>query len=140
MHRPYFDYKVENRTLGEDSKEDEDLHEWYSAGFDAEDETGVMLEPADKHPDHKWVIMWEGYKMFMDYRRRSNYCCPDRFGMYIYNDFEGYGFQELIENFIVDFDASLKKTGEDAVKHTWAIVSALGLWMNEVDQRPLIGM
>ena len=139
MHRPHFDYKAENRTLGEESKEDEDFDDWYKAGFKAENEAGVMLEPAKDHPDHKWVILWEGYKMFMDYRRRSNYCCPDRFGMYIYNDFEGWGYQELIENFIVEFDKSLKKSDDDGLKHTWAIVSALALWINEVNQGPLMG-
>jgi len=43
-------------------------------------------------------MMWEGYKTFLDYRRRSNYCDPDNFGMYIYNDFHGWGLQELMEN------------------------------------------
>ncbi|KAF9698365.1 hypothetical protein EKO04_003417 [Ascochyta lentis] len=139
MHRPRFDYEIENRLLGEESKEDDDFDDWYSSGFDAEKKAGVMLEPAKNHPEHKWCIMWEGFKMFMDYRRRSNYCCPDNFGMYIYNDFEGWGYQELIENFIVAFDASLKKKDDNALKHTWAIVSALSLWLNEIDQGPLIG-
>lgn len=100
MHRPHFDYEIENRILGEDSKEDEEFDDWYEAGFKTEIKAGVMLKPAKDHPNHKWVIMWEGYKMFMNYRRRSKYCSPDRFGMYIYNDFEGWGFQELIENFV----------------------------------------
>lgn len=94
MHRPHFDYEAENRTLGGDPKEYEDFHDRYKASFKAENEAGVMLELAKDHPDHpehKRVIMWKGYKMFMDYRRRSNYCCPDRFGMYIYNDYEGWG-------------------------------------------------
>ena len=65
--------------------------------------------------------------MFVDYTRTSNYCSPDRFGTYIYNDFEWLRFQELNKNFIVEFDASLKKKEEDAVKHTWAIVIALSL-------------
>lgn len=69
MPRPHFDYEAENRTLGEDSKEDEDFADWYKAGFKADNEAGVILEPAKDHPDHRWVIMWEGYKMFMDYCR-----------------------------------------------------------------------
>lgn len=106
MHRPLFDYKVEQRTRDnpdeEDEEEDEEegFHDLYKNGFDAENKAGVMLEPAKDHRDHKWCIMWAGYKMFMDYRRRANYCSPDAFGMYIYNDFEGWGFQELIENFV----------------------------------------
>ncbi|KAF3008682.1 hypothetical protein E8E13_009240 [Curvularia kusanoi] len=114
-------------------------HESYSKGFTEEKKAGVVLEPAKDHPDHKWCIMWEGWKMFMDYRRRANYCDPDNFGMYIYNDFPGWGHQELIQNFIVEFDKMIKKSDEDALKHAWAVVSAMGLWLNEVDQMHLIG-
>lgn len=53
MYRLHFDYEVENRTLGDGSKEDENLHDRYSAGFDKEDKDGVMLEPASKFPDQK---------------------------------------------------------------------------------------
>lgn len=102
MHRPRFDYEIENRLLSGEAKEDDDFFEWYSSSFEAENTAGVLLEPAKDHPEHKWCIMWEGFRMFMDYKRRSNYCCPDRFGMYIYNDFEGWGYQELIENFVSD--------------------------------------
>ena len=41
---------------------------------------------------------------------------------------------------IVEFDTALKKNDDNALKHTWAIVSALSLWINEVDQGPLMGM
>lgn len=90
MHCPRFDYEVEARTRAHaNDQEQDDEHDAYSKGFDAENKAGVMLEPAKDHPEHKWVIVWKGFKMFMDYRRRVNYCSPDRFGMYIYNDFEG---------------------------------------------------
>ncbi|KAJ4991125.1 hypothetical protein SVAN01_03475 [Stagonosporopsis vannaccii] len=140
MHRPRFDYKLERSTDSDsDTEEGGDFHDLYSKGFDAENKAGVMLEPAKDHPEHKWVIMWAGYKMFMDYSRKASYCSPDNFGMYISNDFEGWGLQELVENFIVEFDKSLKKKDEEALKHMWAIVSAMSLWINEVDQQPLMG-
>ena len=40
---------------------------------------------------------------------------------------------------IAEFDRALKRTGEDGLKHTWAVVSTMSLWLNEVDQGPLIG-
>ena len=40
---------------------------------------------------------------------------------------------------IVEFDKSLKKDDDAGLKHTWAIVSAMALWINEVDQGPLMG-
>ncbi|KAJ4340781.1 hypothetical protein N0V95_007389 [Ascochyta clinopodiicola] len=139
MHRPRVDYTIENRLLGEAAKDVDDLEALYSDSCNAENKAGIMLEPAKDHPEHKWCIMWEGYKMLMNYERRAKYCNPDYFGMHIYNDFEGWGFQELLENFIVEFDASLKKKDDNALKHTWSIVSALSLWMSEVDLGPLMG-
>jgi hypothetical protein len=100
MHRPRFDFEAENHLLGADAKEEDDFDEWYSSSTDANAKAGVILEPAKDHPERKWCIMWEGFKMVMDYRRRSHYCNPDDFGMYIYNDFEGRGYQELVENMV----------------------------------------
>jgi hypothetical protein len=99
MHRPHFEYKVENREADEADDEDE-LHARYTKEFDEAVESGIILEPAKDHPEWKWVIMWEGFKNFSDYRRRSQYCDPDNFGMYIYNDFAGKGLMELMENLV----------------------------------------
>ena len=96
MHRPHFDYEVEHRV----TREHDNLHEWYSKSFDAEKRAGVILEPSKDHPEHRWSIMWNGYKMFTDYCRRAKYCSPDNFDMYIYNDWEGRGYQELLQNFV----------------------------------------
>ena len=41
---------------------------------------------------------------------------------------------------IVEFDKSLKKTDDNALRHTWAIISAISLWINEVEQGPLMGL
>jgi hypothetical protein len=99
MHRPHFEYKVDNHALDK-PEEFDDLHEKYKKDFDSANESGIILQPAKDHPEWKWVIMWEGFKNFIDYRRRSNYCDPDRFGMYIYNDFAGKGIMELLENLV----------------------------------------
>lgn len=95
MPHPHFEFKAADRTQSENDEEDE-IADKYQKEF-AENKA-LFLEPAKDHPDYKWVIMWEGYKTFLDYRRRANYCNPDNFGMYIYNDFEGWGLQELMEN------------------------------------------
>lgn len=97
MHRPHFTYKAENREADEDLDDDE-LHAKYKKDFEEAIKSDIILEPAKDHPEWKWTILWAGFKAFSEYRRRSNYCCPDRFSMYIYNDFEGWGLQELMEN------------------------------------------
>jgi hypothetical protein len=97
MHRSHFDYEIEDRVIGENALED-DLDEKYQKDFDEETKPGIVLEPAKDHSDWKWTILWEGFKALDDYRRRSNYCDPERFRMYIYNDFSGYGLMKLMES------------------------------------------
>jgi hypothetical protein len=43
MHRPQFDYEIEDRTLGEDALEDDYLHGKYQKDFDAEMKSGIIL-------------------------------------------------------------------------------------------------
>ncbi|KAJ4381330.1 hypothetical protein N0V86_003679 [Didymella sp. IMI 355093] len=58
MHRPRSDYEVENGTLGEGTKEDEEFDKWYKTGLKAENEAGVVLELAEIHPDlEQWPLM-----------------------------------------------------------------------------------
>lgn len=100
MHRPHFDYEVAAR-ISQDEDDDEDvMDEKYQKEFNENVKKGHILQPAKDHPDWKWIIQWEAFKTVVDYKRRSNYCNPDCFGMYIYNDFCGFGLQELMENIV----------------------------------------
>lgn len=38
--------------------------------------------------------------MALDYNRRASYCNPDNFGMHIYNDWEAWGLQELMDDLV----------------------------------------
>ena len=95
FHRPLFDFEAENRTNEEGELEDEEIFEVFKKEFN---EKNIFMEPAAQHKDWKWIIMWEGWKTFADLHRQTKYCNPDNFNMYIYNDFQGWGMQELIEN------------------------------------------
>ncbi|KAF1938112.1 hypothetical protein EJ02DRAFT_425980 [Clathrospora elynae] len=139
MLRPRFDYELENSILGDDGLEEDDIFREYIKESDKAEESGTILRPVKDHPDWKWVILWEGFETFLTYKRRANYCAPDNFQMYIYNDFNGYGLQELMENLMVAFDAALKKKDDVALKRMWAVISALALWLNEVDTGPYTG-
>jgi hypothetical protein len=97
--RPFFDFKAENAVAAE-PQELEDVFREYQKQAEAEIEAKIIDQAARDYPDRKWVMLWEGFQFFEEYRRRVNYCSPDRFGMYIYNDFEGYGYQELMENMV----------------------------------------
>jgi hypothetical protein len=70
----------------------------YKKEFDEKSKQKLYPWPAADNPDWKWIIQWKAWEMSQDWARRANYCRPDNFGMYLYNDWEGYGLRELIEN------------------------------------------
>lgn len=116
--QPLFDYEAENRLKGKDMQEGEDVFEVFKNEANGEIKRNLIDQPAKDYPDRKWVMLWEGWKYLQDCTRRAKYCSPDRFGMYIYNDFEGWGLQELMENMVscgiavVVMAVLLTKTGE----------------------------
>lgn len=57
-------------------------------------------KPASEHPDWKWVVMDECWTIVHEWHRRMDYCNPDNFNMYIYNDWYGWGLTELQENLV----------------------------------------
>lgn len=69
-------------------------------GLDDEEARAVHNKPASEHPEWKWVTMNETWLIMTEWHRRTDYCQPDNFDMYIYNDWFGYGVQELQENLV----------------------------------------
>lgn len=51
--------------------------------------------------------------------------CPDNFDMHIYNDFEGMGVMEVLENLVIDFMES-----EDNWREQWVVCEALAFVMH----------
>jgi hypothetical protein len=98
--RPLFDYQAENWARGTESIDPGELFPEYIHKSNAEIEKHLIYQPAKDFPERKWVMLWEAWQYSKDYERRSTYCCPDQLGMYIYNDFEGYGQIELVENMV----------------------------------------
>jgi hypothetical protein len=52
---------------------------------------------AKDHPEWKWTMMWKSWEYLCDWLRLAGYTDPDNFGMYVYNDFHGYGVLSLGE-------------------------------------------
>jgi hypothetical protein len=40
------------------------------------------------------------WMQFADAMREASYRVPDNFNMHLYNDWEGYGMHEMVENFV----------------------------------------
>ncbi|CAJ2505323.1 Uu.00g127170.m01.CDS01 [Anthostomella pinea] len=136
MPQPFFDVENENEDKDEDDQLDEDeIIEAYNEEMRSDD--GPAMKPAADFPDNRWVCMWETWKQYADYKRRATYTDPDSFGMYIYNDFHGYGLQELIESMLVAFDKELRKKRDDEnLKQMWATTAAMIHWLLDAEIGP----
>ncbi|KAI1871409.1 uncharacterized protein JN550_004403 [Neoarthrinium moseri] len=141
INRHFFDIENENNAKDEDDQLDEDeIDDHYDEYLK---KNGAALKPASDFPDqNKWIAMWETWTVICDYRRRATYTCPDFFGMYVYNDFNGYGLQELIENLLASLDEELKKKSHDdkSLKHMWAMSAALIHWLLVEQLNPWMGL
>lgn len=95
MRRTPFNLEEENETKPEEEQLDEDELEekWKAQGNEIPHDT-----KASEEPDHKWVIMRGAWITFAESMRLRGYQSPDALGVYIYNDFEGYGLLEMFEN------------------------------------------
>lgn len=108
MFRPFFDVQNENAAKPEEDQLNEDhLLYRYNEAVKADD--SIELKPASEHPEHRWVAMWETWKLFSAWERRASYTNPEFFNMHISKHFHGYGMQEMVENMVRGF-ASLENS------------------------------
>lgn len=94
MRRPIHDYEAENEGKPEeDQLDEEELDELcMKEGKKIPHDTA-----ASTMPENKWVLMRGAWIKYATVVRERGYRSPDALGMYIYNDFEGYGILELVE-------------------------------------------
>ncbi|KAK6003277.1 hypothetical protein QM012_001122 [Aureobasidium pullulans] len=60
---------------------------------------------------------------------------PDCFDMYVYNDFAGYGYQEVVENNMAEFNKVLNsKNGK--TEELWTILESMVCWILEESNVP----
>jgi hypothetical protein len=101
---------------------------------------------ASDHPEWKWTMMWKSWEYLCDGVREAAYTDPDNFGMYVYNDFHGYGVLSLAERQVclslpltgdllvkpllqlVNFNKEYVKK-DPSVHAMWSIVAMMGHWL-----------
>ncbi|KAK6863795.1 hypothetical protein PG995_000323 [Apiospora arundinis] len=132
--RPRFDFEDEANEEGAD---EEDAEERYLAQRDK----NLLGKPIAEHPEHKWVAFWQTWKLFVNWHEGAQWCDADAFGMYVYNDFQGYGLQEVVERMLVAFDDQFKKKehDEETINHMWAVAAAAVHWLTTEELGPWIG-
>ncbi|KAK8050732.1 hypothetical protein PG994_012462 [Apiospora phragmitis] len=126
LPRPTHDFEKEANEA-EDSPDEDESDEFYQAQFEGD----FLQEPIAKHPEHKWFAFWQTWKLLCDWQQAADFCDPDSFGMYVYDDFAGWGLQECIER--------MKERDEDTVKHMWAVTAAMAHWLMVVQLGPWMG-
>ncbi|KAL2022227.1 hypothetical protein VTK56DRAFT_5837 [Thermocarpiscus australiensis] len=115
------DEDEENEEEGHDKPEKRDKKKVPCDGG----KTCLCNKPAAEHPDHVWKLSAAGkYRFFMQ-RIHSELRCPDNFNMYTFNDHEGYGVLEVLQNLILDFE---EPAGN--YKEQWAICEALAFFLH----------
>ena len=90
MPRPLWDF---HREYGNDELEA------MSEEINADVTTYSMKDPID-FPHWTWIISTSAYRQSRDLDEEFLKRDQDRLGMYIYNDFTGYGIQEVVENLV----------------------------------------
>ncbi|EON68928.1 hypothetical protein W97_08186 [Coniosporium apollinis CBS 100218] len=87
-------------------------------------------KPLSEHPDWPWRVSKPARKMAAKYAQDVDKRDPDIFGMYIYNDYHGYGTAEVIENMLLAWTTEYQKKDSsvwELWKHTEAIAHFFAL-------------
>jgi hypothetical protein len=85
--------------------------------------TCICNKPAAEHPEHPYTVSISGYRNFIDLVAHTNLRSPDAFDMYIFNDYEGYGILEVLQNLVLDFIEA-----KDNWKEQWAVCESIPLY------------
>jgi hypothetical protein len=114
----------------EDEEEDEDEDEDEEAGEKEKKvrcdggETCLCNKPASEHPDHVWKLSAAGKRKFFTQRIHCQMRSPDNFNMYTFNDHEGYGVLEILQNLMLDFEEAAGN-----YKEQWAVCEGLAFFI-----------
>jgi hypothetical protein len=88
--------------------------------------TCLCDKPAAEHPDHIWKLSAAGKDKFFTQRIHVDLRSPDTFGMYTFNDHEGYGVLEVLQNLVLDFEEAAGN-----YKEQWAVCEALAFFLED---------
>jgi hypothetical protein len=124
---------------GDDDEEEDDEDNIYSK-YNKDIKAEWNGKPASEYPEHRWVISEKGFEDFCKLEIQADYRNPDNFAMYIYNDFWGYGIQEVIENWLLDFDKAFKSKADDGLLRLWHQMQPMFLWLANYDMGAWVHM
>lgn len=95
--RSWEDIVTEKRMLDEDYDSDEEDEDNPNLCADG---NCMCKKSPQEFPDWKWFITRKGLKMVEHLKDEAMKRDQDACGQYHYNDYSGYGFQEVVENHV----------------------------------------
>lgn len=115
--RPFDDIEAHNRANDDDydSEEAEDLD---TCGTDS----CMCKKPYKEHPDWKWIISKKGFDTVKHMQKEAMHRDQEYMDQYQYNDFTGYGFQEMVNNQLQAFHNEYTKESPDPLT-LWGIIT-----------------
>ncbi|MCJ1380156.1 hypothetical protein MMC17_003259 [Xylographa soralifera] len=124
--RPMFDIKKENyeNEVDEDEMDEDEDDERLTCGKKGK---CMCRKPAELSPGWTWVYTKAGYMAFSDYWEEQMKRDQDNFQMHIYEDWNGYGITEVMENQLLDFSKEFKKK---TLLPLWAKLEGISLFIN----------
>ncbi|KAF4624087.1 hypothetical protein G7Y89_g14087 [Cudoniella acicularis] len=78
--------------------------------------------------DEGYPVTRAGFNKFVEINQEVEKRDPDAHGMYIYNDFAGYGVVEVLENTLAQFNKLIFKKNVSPLEK-WAIVEGLSIYL-----------
>ena len=98
--RPYSDITAEREDLYDEDDDDENVDNAKGPLFTCGTDQCKCRKSLAKFPDWKWVITRKGFQMFLKLQKEAEHRDQDAMDQYHYNDFSGYGFQEVMDNHV----------------------------------------
>ncbi|KIW27475.1 uncharacterized protein PV07_07209 [Cladophialophora immunda] len=91
--------------------------------------------PASEDPEHRWILTPKGYQLIALLRWEVAIRDQDAFDEYFYNDYNGYGFQEAMENQLLFFNREFSRgrtqEGGASPAALWSIIEGFAWVLNE---------
>ena len=108
--------------------DDDDDDDWEDEDKDDEpkEEISNFGKPASDFPDHLWIMTRKGEELTAHLSDEIFNRDQDAHDQYFYNDFSGYGFQEVVENHLLSFDKVMRQKEPDMML-LWAHVESAAI-------------
>ncbi|PVH69177.1 hypothetical protein DL98DRAFT_598877 [Cadophora sp. DSE1049] len=130
--RPFWDFRLEYKGENEDDEDEgvDSLQEKKSETLKEARKT--WLKPAAEFPGYAWALSLKARKLIKKYDLQTQKRDQDSLGMFIYNDFTGYGLQEVVQNQLSAFHKGFLSDKPNPFA-LWYMMESLAWWFTSTD-------